>query len=210
MIECEILIFIIRIFLLLKYWKINQKLWFRLLMQWNTLDNETWWLALYLWKRLNIPVIYSTSYKVWDPNFDENEKSEYKQKLAKYIEENEIRFLIDLHGCRSFRDFSIEIGTWWYWNPNLQGRLDILNIVEKSLNNNLKSYIQHTGKPITKNTIFSASRNTTVSNFISKECKIPTIQIEINKELRDEDNLNNLSLLINSLENVVKNLIEII
>ena len=179
--------------------------------QWEILaqDSLTWWLALYLWKRLNLSVIYSTSYKVWDPNFDENKKSEYKQALAKYIKENEIRFLIDLHGCRYFRDFSIELGTWWEWNPNLLWRLDILNVVERSLNYSLKSYIQHTGKEITQNTIFPASRDTTVSAFISRECKIPTIQIEINKELRDMDNLKNISLLINSLENTLSNLIVI-
>ena len=176
--------------------------------EWEILPQDllTWWLALYLWKRLNLPVIYSTSYKVWDPNFDENKKSEYKQALAKYIKENDIKFLIDLHGCWSFRDFSIELWTWWEWNPNLLWRLDILNTVEKSLNDSLKSYIQHTGKPITKDTIFSASRETTVSAFISKECKIPAVQIEINKELRDKNNPKNLSLLVNSLENMIRNL----
>ena len=174
--------------------------------EWELLPQDllTWWLALYLWKRLNLPVIYSTSYKVWDPNFDENKSSEYKQALAEHIKENNIKFLIDLHGCWSFRDFSIELWTWWEWNFNLLGRLDILNIIEKSLNDSLKSYIQHTGKTITKNTIFSASRETTVSIFISKECKIPTIQIEINKELRDINNIKNLSLLINSFENMIK------
>ena len=174
--------------------------------QWEILPQDllTWWLSLYLWKRLNITVIYSASYKVWDPNFDENEKSEYKQALAKYIRENDIRLLIDLHGCRSFRDFSIELGTWWEENPNLLWRIDILNIIEKSLNDSLKSYIQHTKKPLTKNTIFSASRETTVSSFISKECKIPTIQIEINKELRDIDNPKTLRALVDALENLVK------
>ena len=174
--------------------------------EWELLPQDllTWWLALYLWKRLNLPVIYSTSYKVWDPNFDENKSSEYKQALAEHIKENNIKFLIDLHGCWSFRDFSIELWTWWEWNFNLLGRLDILNIIEKSLNDSLKSYIQHTGKTITKNTIFSASRETTVSIFISKECKIPTIQMEINKELRDINNIKNLSLLINSFENMIK------
>ena len=180
--------------------------------EWEILPQDllTWWLALYLWKRLNLPVIYSTSYKVWDPNFDENKDSEYKQTLAKYIKENDIRFLIDLHGCWSYRDFSIEFWTWWEWNPNILGRLDILNVVEKSLNESLKSYIQHTGKSITINTIFPASRETTVSSFISKECNIPTIQIEINKELRDLDNLKHLSLLINVLENMIQNLVKII
>ncbi|MBR7036384.1 hypothetical protein IKI14_00505 [bacterium] len=70
----------------------------------------------------------------------------------------------------------------------------------------MKSYIQYTKKTITKNTIFSASRETTVSNFISKECKIPTIQMEINKELRDMNNFKSLSLLVNSLENMLRNL----
>ena len=176
--------------------------------EWEILPQDlmTWWLALYLWKRLNLPVIYSTSYKVWDPNYDENDSSEYKQVLAKYIKENGIKLLIDLHGCWSFRGFSIELGTWWEWNPNLLWRLDILNIVEKSLNYSLKSYIKHTWKSITKNTIFPASRETTVSAFISQECKIPTIQVEINKELRDLDNPKNLSLLINSLENIIENI----
>ena len=174
--------------------------------EWEIIPQDllTWWFALYLWKRLNIPVIYSTSYEVWDPNFDENKKSEYKQALAEYVKENDIKLLIDLHGCWSFRDFSIELWTWWEWNFNLLWRLDILNIIEKSLNDSLKSYIQHTGKTITKNTIFSASRETTVSTFISKECKIPTIQVDINKELRYTDNLKNLSLLINSFENMIK------
>ena len=177
--------------------------------EWEILPQDllTWWLVLYLWKRLNLPVIYSTSYEVWDPNFDENKKSEYKQVLAKYIRENNIKLLIDLHGCRSFRDFSIELWTWWEWNFNLLGRLDILNTIEKSLNDSLKSYIQHTGKPVTKNTIFSASRETTVSAFISKECKIPSIQVEINKKLRDINSPQNISLLINSLENMVGDLI---
>ena len=173
--------------------------------QWEYLSQDllTWWLALYLWKRLNIPVIYSTSYKVWDPNFDDNKKCEYKQTLAKYIKENDIKFLMDLHGCWSFRDFSIELGTWWEWNPNLLWRLNILNTVEKSLKDSLKLYIHHFNRWITKNTLFKADRETIVSNFISKECKIPTIQIEINKELRDINNSNNLSLLINGLENML-------
>lgn len=180
--------------------------------EWEILSQDllTWWLALYLWKRLNFPVIYSTSYKVWDPNFDENKDSEYKQTLAKYIKENGIKFLIDLHGCWSLRDFSIELGTWWQWDPHLLWQLNLLNSIINSLNGSLKSYLQHTKMEITKNTIFSASGGTTVSGFISNECKIPTIQIEINKKLRDIDNTKDLSLLINTLENLIQTLVEII
>ena len=180
--------------------------------EWEILlqDLLTWWLALYLWKRLNLSVIYSTSYKVWDPNYDENEDSEYKQALAKYIKENDIKFLIDLHGCWSFRDFSIELGTWWKWNPNLLWNEKILKTIIESLNNSLKSYIKHTKKPITENTIFSAGRETTVSSFISNECKIPAIQIEINKKLRDINSPQNISLLINALEDMIENTVKLV
>ena len=176
---------------------------------WETLPQDllTWWLALYLWNRLNLSVIYSTSYKVWDPNFDDNDTSEYKQVLSKYIKENDIQFLIDLHGCRSFRDFAIELGTWWEWNPNLLWNEKIINSIYESLNNSLKIFIKHTGKSITKNTIFTANRETTVSAFISKECKIPAIQIEINNDLRNMDNYKNLSMLINALENMIKDIV---
>lgn len=53
-------------------------------------DTLTWWLALYLWKSLKIPIIYATSYKVWDPNYDRNNDSEYKNTLAKYIKKENI------------------------------------------------------------------------------------------------------------------------
>ena len=126
--------------------------------------------------------------------------------LAEYIRKNNIKILIDLHGCWSFRDFLIELGTWWDWNPHLLWRLDVLNIIEKSLNESLKTYIQHSKQKITKNTIFQASRDTTVSSFIFNECKIQTIQIEINKDLRDLNNPKNVSLLINALETMLNDI----
>lgn len=178
--------------------------------EWKILpqDSLTWWIALYLWNRLELPVIYSTSYKVWDPNFDDNNKSVYKQTLVEYINKNDIKFLIDLHWCWLFRDFCIELGTWWMWDPHLLWHNELINIIAKSLNDDLKSYIERSKRNITKNTLFSASSETTVSSYISKCCSIPTIQIEINKELRNTDSPKYLSLLINALENMIKNIAE--
>jgi len=118
--------------------------------EWKILPQDllTWWLALYLWKRLNFPVIYSTSYKVWDSNFDDYNNSKYKQTLEKYIKENDIKLLIDLHGCRTFRDFCIEFGTWWEWDPNLLWNTEIINIMNESLNKSFKSYIYHSKQKI--------------------------------------------------------------
>jgi hypothetical protein len=55
--------------------------------EWEVLKTDilTWWLALYLSEQFNLPCIYSTSYYVWDPNFDELEASEYKQSLLNLL-----------------------------------------------------------------------------------------------------------------------------
>ena len=130
--------------------------------------------------------------------------------MAKYIKENDIKLLIDLHGCWSFRDFCIELCTGGEWDPNVLWRTDIINKITQSLNESLKSYIHHSNKWITKNTVFKADSETIVSAFVSKECKIPAIQIEINKELRDMNDSKKLTILISTLEDMIQNLIQII
>lgn len=171
-------------------------------------DLLTWWLALYLSERYNIPCIYSLNHLVWDPNHDENNNSKYKQKLLEYIKENNIKFLIDLHWCRSERNFAIELWTWWEGHPNLQWNEKILNTIKNSLNDSLSSYLLHTWREITINKLFSASNKNTISNYIFAKAHIPTIQLEINYELRDTMNDEKLTKLISALEKLIEDLSE--
>jgi hypothetical protein len=67
----------------------------------------------------------------------------------------------------------------------------------------LKSYLAHNKTAITVNTIFPASNKNTISAFISQKGNIPAIQIEINRDLRDEKNLEKL---IASLEILLSDL----
>ena len=180
------------------------------LREWEILkaDMLTWWLALYLAEKYNLPCIYSTSYLVWDPNYDEYENSKYKQELKKYITDNDIKFLVDLHWCRSERDFAIELWTWWDNHPNLLSNNKLLNIISDSLTNSLKSYLQHNKKDISVNNIFPASNKNTVSNFVASNFNVPALQLEINFDLRDSKNEDKLSKLIQALENLIVELQE--
>jgi len=166
-------------------------------------DILTWWLAVYLSEKFDLPCIYSTSSNVWDPNYDEYETSDYKKELIRFLDNNNIKLLIDLHGCWSQRDFAIELWTWWDNNPNLLWNAKLLNRIKSSLEASLKSYLAHNKTAITVNTIFPASNKNTISAFISQKGNIPAVQIEINKSLRDEKNLEKL---IASLEILLSDL----
>ena len=176
--------------------------------EWELLkaDLLTWWLSLYLSERFNIPCIYSISNLVWDPNYDDIENCEYKQRLLEYVKENNIKFLIDLHWCWSERNFAIELWTWWDWHPNLQGNEKLLNVILNSLKDNLSSYLLHTWREITVNTIFPASHKNTISNFIFTKAHIPTLQLEINYELRDTLNVDKITKLITALEKLIEDI----
>ena len=166
-------------------------------------DILTWGLALYLSECFNLPIIYSTWCEVWDPNYDPYEISTYKQELKSYILNKNIKFLIDLHWCWSERDFIIELWTWWENHPNILWDEKLLEIIKWSLEQSFNTYIKHTKKEITVNTLFPAKNVNTISKFIAKELHIPALQIEINKELRDTKK-EQMNILVSALENIIK------
>ena len=65
--------------------------------------------ALYLQNECNYPLIAKTKNNNDDANFDINSK--YKDSIKKLIQENNIKYLIDLHGLASHRDCDINLGT---------------------------------------------------------------------------------------------------
>lgn len=168
-------------------------------------DLLTWWLAVYLQEQCFVHCITSQSFLIWDPNYDKT--SEYKENLLTYTKEHNIRFLIDLHGCWSHRNFSIEFWTWGKDHPNLHGNKKLLNLIRNSINKDLKSYFEHVWKGLTINNMFPASSERTVSCFIANHAKIPTLQLEINKNLRDVNQKEQLWKLITALENLINQLI---
>lgn len=165
-------------------------------------DLMTWAIALFLWEILNIPVIYSKSFLVWDPNHDNYEDSEYKQFLLDYVKRNWIKMLIDIHGMSITRDSLIDLGTWWEWNPNLRWNIDILDCFINSFKKSFKNYAEK--KIITVNKYFKSEYVNTISSFIANNTKLPSLQIEINWELRDEKRTEDTEKLIIALSNAIE------
>lgn len=166
-------------------------------------DLYTGGIAYYLHKKCGCHLIYLSSYSEVDPNFDNAENCEYKCALGKYINENGIKFLIDLHGSKAEHGFAIEMGTIDDNNSSLKGYNFLINLFKMIFDVELGEYLIIDKKTIQKNIVFSVSNPNTVTNYISQVVGIPSIQIEINKLYRDINNEERLTRLISALERIL-------
>lgn len=129
-------------------------------------------LAKMLHNELSCPVICKTRNLKDDANYDKN--SPYKNDLAKYVQQNGIKCVIDLHQLSHSRNVMIDIGT--NRMKNLNNNWELLNIILEAFSKRNLGILQ-IDEP------FAASGEYTVSAFISSSCDIPCVQLEINSRL---------------------------
>ena len=123
--------------------------------------------ALFLQNQTNCNLIAKTQNNNDDANFDE--QSKYKDTIKKLIKNNNIKYLIDIHGLAENRDCDINLGT--HLGKNIITNNEIFNELLKILNeNNFKVSIDQP---------YMAGSHT-LSGSINQEFNIWTLQIEIN------------------------------
>lgn len=127
--------------------------------------------ALHLQKLTNCHLIAKTKNCFDDANFDEH--SSYKTDLEKFINENHIKFLIDIHGLNASRGCDINFGI--HLGENISSNLMLFD--------NLNSAFQKQGFITWIDQPFMAGGNT-ISHSMKKAIpKLWTIQLEINYKL---------------------------
>ena len=122
---------------------------------------------------MGYPCIVKTQNIGDDANFDLD--SQYKCDLVKFIRENNIHALIDLHQLSPMREQIICLGT---------GGEDCLNLL--GMHNKAKKIQQYFAKffnNVSINEPFAAKGDGTIARYISKNCNIPCVQVEINSKL---------------------------
>lgn len=132
----------------------------------------------------------------YDPNHDLYERNPYKQELKKYIEENDIQFVVDLHGMTNKYPYKVEIGTSIEY-PNKETLLKpIIQVFHEEL-----------GKDVVVDEFFKASKTPTVARFVIEQCHTPAIQIEIGRDLREPPFDRITGILIEAIEGITKHAI---
>lgn len=120
--------------------------------------------------KLGYPCIIKTENMNDDANFDL--ECDYKTDLVEYIKKNDIVALIDLHELSPKREQLICLGT---------GGEDCLNLLGNyKLEKELQTYFSKFFDVVSCNNPFAAKTDGTISRFISSNCKIPSVQIEMN------------------------------
>jgi gamma-glutamylcyclotransferase (GGCT)/AIG2-like uncharacterized protein YtfP len=135
-----------------------------------------------------------------DPNFYEH--TPFKERIREIVEEFGIRFVIDLHGTRTQTNNDIYPGIGKR-GEFLLGNQKYFSLLEEST----KAY----GLTLGGLHVFSASRQMTVTKFVSQNLKIPAMQLEINRELRNpQENPSGFKNLIEALLKYIRSIQEIL
>lgn len=144
-------------------------------------------IALYLNKYQNTYAMV----KINDTGLDANQdnRDEFKIELLRFIKENNIRLVIDLHGARNDRDFDVEFGTL----NNLTTSFSTVKEFEEAFTENGITNIKY-------NDPFKGGA---ITKYIYGIDDVEVIQLEINGKYRDGNNIDYLEILVRCLEKFI-------
>lgn len=145
-------------------------------------------IALYLNKYFNVNCMVKNKDTGIDANRDN--RDEFKKELIRFIKDNNIRLVIDLHGSNKEREFDIEFGTL----NNLSADFSTVKELEEAFTENGINNIIH-------NDPFKGGA---IIQYVYGLKDVDAIQIEINGRYRDYNNVENIQKLCKSFENFIK------
>lgn len=145
-------------------------------------------IALYLNKHFDV----SCMIKIKDTGLDANRdnRDEFKKELIRFVKNNNIRLVIDLHGSKRERDYDVEFGTL----NNLSA--DFSTIMELE-----ESFIENGINNIVHNDPFKGGA---ITQYVYGQNDVDVIQLEINNRFRDDKNIDKLEKLCKSLGDFIK------
>ena len=145
-------------------------------------------IALYLNKHFSSFCMIKINDTGEDSNRDN--RDEFKKELIRYIKDNNIKIVIDLHGSSIDRDFDIEFGTL----NNLSADFSTVKELEEAFTENNINNIAY-------NDPFKGGA---ITEYLYSLNDIDVIQVEINKKYRDYKNIEYLERLCKSFGNFIK------
>lgn len=135
--------------------------------------------------------IYLTNECDYDPNYHKEKKNEYKQMVKDIVMKNKIERFIDIHGLKSNQDYDIGI----YYTTKYRKSLEFAYEIEEALNKGLLNGIN------IRIFRFLDNGQETLGEYVASKLRIPAVQLEIARYIRDDEDLRNA--FVNNLSAVV-------
>ena len=135
--------------------------------------------------------IYLIDQVQYDPNYHRNENI-YKREVKKIVEENKIKTFIDIHGLNE--DYMIDVAIYYKtrFHKSIRLAIEISRILNKGklrgLNTQIFRLPENGGESLTE--------------YCASTLRIPSVQIEIAKYIREDTDLRNE--FVNNLSEIIK------
>jgi hypothetical protein len=115
----------------------------------------------------------------YDPNYHKVTKNEYKKSVRDLIREKKIKYFIDIHGLNNEHQYDFGI----YYLNRYSNSKKLAHAVADALNKgSLRDcLIQILNIPV--------GNQEPLTQFVSSELKVPSVQVEISRQIRERNNL---------------------
>ncbi|MHC1716316.1 MAG: hypothetical protein AB9915_00245 [Candidatus Dojkabacteria bacterium] len=127
----------------------------------------------------------------YDPNFHTEEDNPYKQEIRKIVKENKIECLVDIHGLKDDNMYDLGI----YYPTKFTRSRNLAMKLQASLN---KGELRGISISVFR---FLDNEQETIGEYVASKLRIPSIQIEVARYIREDENLR---------DSFVKNLSEVL
>ncbi|HAM96191.1 MAG: hypothetical protein US14_C0018G0004 [candidate division WS6 bacterium GW2011_WS6_36_26] len=123
--------------------------------------------------------IYLSDECNYDPNYHKERKNEYKQAVKEIITKNKVERFIDIHGLRDNQSYDIAL----YYPTKFRKSLELAYEIEDALNHGLLNGIS------IRIFRFLDNGQETLGEYVAAKLRIPSVQIEVSRYIRDDDRL---------------------
>jgi hypothetical protein len=128
----------------------------------------------------------------YDPNYHRLEDNPYKELVSKIIKGEKINRFVDIHGLNKDQDIDIAFYYQTKYTNSIKLAKELCNSVDRK---DLKGLICNIYR-------FGNDNQETLSEFVSSKLRVPAVQVEIARYIRDSTTLRNL--LINYLSEYIR------
>ncbi len=142
-------------------------------------QNEPWtkYIAKAIAENTQSSCIYSITKQEKDPNYYPIKENPYKKEIKKLVNNNQVKYLIDIHGLSDKHQYDFGIFYLKRFRNSKNFAYEIAENLNQEKLRNCLIHILH----------FKEDDQETIAEFGSETLKIPSIQIEIARYIREDD-----------------------
>ena len=115
----------------------------------------------------------------YDYNYHEEKNNPYKKEIRKMVEDNDIKYFLDIHGLKEHKYHDVEI----YYPTKFCKSIRLAETIEQGLG---KSALRGLNVLILR---FPETPQEELGEFVASKLRVPSVQIEIARYIREKENL---------------------